>query len=77
VIEDRQTKERKLSAQLPLESADIRDMARSLEVLKRSQREAEATRAAATKELLMALKEGQAAIVRRSKSCAPQKLRNS
>lgn len=68
VIEDRQSKERKLTAQLPLESAAIRDMARSLEVLKRSQREAEATRAAATKELLIALQEGQAAIVRRSKS---------
>ncbi len=66
IIEDREFELRRLSAELPPPPKAIKELQQSLDVARRSQREAEAERAAATKQLRSVLKINQTVIIDQS-----------
>jgi hypothetical protein len=65
-IEDRQAREKGLIALLPQASTTVLDLERTLEMTKRSQREAEAERASRVKELRSLLQANEGAVIRHS-----------
>jgi len=65
-IEDRQSREKGLIAQLPQASSTVLDLERTLEITRRAQREAEAERASAAKELRSLFEKGQAVVIPQS-----------
>ena len=66
-VQERTLRTRQLSAELPLEAEDILHLQKSLELTRRSQRQAEGDRAAAAKELASLLEKGRSVIEKQTK----------
>jgi len=69
-IQERTLRTRRLSAELPLEAEDILHLQKSLELTRRSQRQAQSERAAAAKQLASLLERGRSTIEGQTKKLA-------
>ncbi len=69
-IQERTLRTRQLSAELPFEAGDILHLQKSLELTRRSQRQAESNRASAAKELGALLERGRGVIEKQAKKLA-------
>jgi len=69
-IEERSLRARQLSAELPFEAGDILHLQKSLELTRRSQRQAESNRASAAKDLSALLERGRGVIEKQTKKLA-------